>query len=239
MRPVGRYATYGFAAGIVVGFILFAVYREQGRWAEQLSAYTMLSFAVAGAALWGWGLRRGSGIVAASAIVAGLLLAALTVPSETEWQARRIAERARIEQERVAAAAREKAAKAKAAAEARAEQKRQAREARQEARARANEEARCHESLDCSGNALVGEAALRCVREVERFAQYQAEWTDGTLQTKFYMFRWQEPGSVITMLGDRVRFQNGFGAWQNMVYECDMDVRSKAVLDVRVHPGRL
>lgn len=43
----------------------------------------------------------------------------------------------------------------------------------------------------------------------------------------------------MTVIGDRVKFQNGFGAWAPMIYECDIDPASERILDVRVSQGRL
>jgi hypothetical protein len=41
---------------------------------------------------------------------------------------------------------------------------------------------------------------------------------------KFSHFRWKdEARGVMAYIGDKIRFQNGFGAWQPHVYECDLD----------------
>ena len=54
------------------------------------------------------------------------------------------------------------------------------------------------------------------------------------------MFRWKnEDRGILTYIGDKIRFQNGFGAWQDMIYECDYDPSTKSAMDVRVRPGRL
>ena len=67
-------------------------------------------------------------------------------------------------------------------------------------------------------------------------------WTDGWLEKKFSHYRWrdQEAG-ILTYIGDKIRFQNGFGAWQNHVYECDVTIPGSRpfVLEVRAQPGRL
>lgn len=44
---------------------------------------------------------------------------------------------------------------------------------------------------------------------------------------------------IITYFGDRIQFQNGFGAWQYQTYQCDYDPLSDKILDVRIYPGRL
>ena len=75
---------------------------------------------------------------------------------------------------------------------------------------------------------------------VERLAKYSFEWTDGVLGSKFTHFRWlnKEKGTV-TFIGDKIKFQNGFGAWGNYIYECDFDPKSNVVIDVRAREGRL
>jgi hypothetical protein len=83
-------------------------------------------------------------------------------------------------------------------------------------------------------------ASVRCVPEVQRHAKFTHEWTDSTLEPKFGRYRWADQShGTITYIGDKVRFQNGFGAWQNMTYECDVDTNSDQVIAVRVHEGRL
>jgi hypothetical protein len=79
-----------------------------------------------------------------------------------------------------------------------------------------------------------------CAPEIERQAQYDVKWTDGFLRLKFEGYRWLDQAKhSITYVGDRVMFQNGFGAWSPMIYECDLSGDGKTVLAVRVEPGRL
>ncbi|EIC20853.1 hypothetical protein Thi970DRAFT_04520 [Thiorhodovibrio frisius] len=107
------------------------------------------------------------------------------------------------------------------------------------AEARAEAEA-CKKDLQCWGDKHTVMAGFRCDNHVERLAKYAFEWTDGFLEPKFSRFRWKSKESgVITYIGDKIRFQNGFGAWQNYVYECDLDPISEVVHDVRASPGRL
>ena len=44
--------------------------------------------------------------------------------------------------------------------------------------------------------------------------------------------------SMITYRGDKIKFQNGFGAWSWYIYECDYDLKNEKVIDVRAEPGR-
>ena len=71
-----------------------------------------------------------------------------------------------------------------------------------------------------------------CRKKVEKLAKFDFEWTDGFLGSKFpsYLTKTQSPG-VVVLAGDRVKFQNGFGAWQNVEYYCAYDVVNNNALD--------
>ena len=101
-------------------------------------------------------------------------------------------------------------------------------------------DAACRQDLQCLGAKHSVAAALRCDDLVERQAKYSHEWTDGILEPKFSHYRWKDKAAgIVTYIGDKVRFQNGFGAWVNMVYECDLDTNTQMPVDVRVSQGRL
>lgn len=72
-----------------------------------------------------------------------------------------------------------------------------------------------------------------CQKQVERLAKFDFEWTDGWLDTKFpsYLTKTRGPG-VVVLVGDKVKFQNGFGAWARVKYYCSYDVINDKVLDV-------
>lgn len=82
-------------------------------------------------------------------------------------------------------------------------------------------------------------ASFDCKKGVERLAKYQFEWTDGWLETKFTRRApGKSPKSVI-YIGDAIKLQNGFGAWQQYLYACEFDTSAKKVIDVSAAPGRL
>ncbi|MFD4837681.1 zinc-ribbon domain-containing protein [Achromobacter sp. NPDC058515] len=94
--------------------------------------------------------------------------------------------------------------------------------------------------LTCLGNAGVVSASVYCAREVEKLAKHDVKWTDSFLESKFDRFRWKDKQSgVITYLGDKAQFQNGFGAFTTVTYECDLAKDNKTVLAVRAKEGRL
>jgi hypothetical protein len=101
-------------------------------------------------------------------------------------------------------------------------------------------DADCRAELRCWAEKHHISATVACRPRVERLAQYQFEWTDGWAETKFSRFRWKDKAKgQLTYVGDKIKFQNGFGAWQFYTYLCDYDPVANKVLDVDAMPGRL
>lgn len=59
-----------------------------------------------------------------------------------------------------------------------------------------------------------------CIELVEESATYSSRWTDGLFGRKFYEYDHSDETDVTVWFGDRIQFQNGFGAWSNMRYAC-------------------
>lgn len=98
----------------------------------------------------------------------------------------------------------------------------------------------CRSSASCWGEQHLVEATLRCRAEIPRLAAYTSRWTDGLLEFKFPLVRWHSrDDGILIYSGDKIEFQNGFGAWQNMVYECVFDTNTGYAIDVRAEPGRI
>lgn len=96
------------------------------------------------------------------------------------------------------------------------------------------------DNLQCQGDKAVVSAGIYCKDPIERLAKHSVRWKDGTFDTKFSHFRWaNKEAGVITMVGDKAEFQNGFGAYTPVIYECDLAADRKTVMDVRVREGRL
>lgn len=94
--------------------------------------------------------------------------------------------------------------------------------------------------LQCAGRKLIAKADSRCADGIERLAKFHARWVDGAFESKFSRFRWRnEAAGEVTLIGDKVEFQNGFGAYARMTYECDMAAGGETVLAVRAYEGRL
>jgi hypothetical protein len=98
----------------------------------------------------------------------------------------------------------------------------------------------CWTLIECWGEKFLPSATVRCRGHVERLSDNGHQWMDTVVEPKFSRYRWIAQGrGAITYLGDKIRFQDGGGGWQNMVYECDFDTASQNVLAVRAEPGRL
>lgn len=107
-------------------------------------------------------------------------------------------------------------------------------------KAAAIEEAKCKQDLQCWGDKSSAAAGAYCRDYIEKLANFTFRWTDKALEPKFSRIRWlNKEGATLTFIGDKIEFQNGFGAYQRHVYECDFDPASKTVLDVSAEPGHL
>ncbi|QCI65666.1 hypothetical protein [Phreatobacter stygius] len=148
------------------------------------------------------------------------------VTDPAEWKRRREAD--------------EEATQKAAAAERERKEKEVAQKAAEAATREAAEQAACKADLKCWGEKHSIAGSVYCRPYVERLAANNFEWYDSLLEPKFSHYRWANRASgVITLIGDKVKFQNGFGAWIIHTYECDFDPVAKRVVDVRARQGRI
>ncbi len=80
------------------------------------------------------------------------------------------------------------------------------------------------------------DAGYDCGRQIENLAAYDYDWINSRVDRRFDQLMVQSDQKSILYLGDYVRFQNGFGAWQRMSYSCKYDPINQRVLDVAVQP---
>ncbi|MEX1197822.1 MAG: hypothetical protein WEB57_08195 [Pseudohongiellaceae bacterium] len=98
----------------------------------------------------------------------------------------------------------------------------------------------CSLDLACWAGEHKVAAEVYCQDAIERLARYDYEWTDGFLGSKLSRIAWaDQDAGVIRYFGDQVRFSNGFGASQNMIYSCDFDPASETVVNAQAQEGRL
>ncbi|SIQ24784.1 hypothetical protein SAMN05880590_102783 [Rhizobium sp. RU35A] len=141
----------------------------------------------------------------------------------------------RPERDRIAE--QEKAAKqAQAAAEAEARRKADAELVRQKAeadkRAALEKQAACKKDLRCWAESVSVDAHVDCARAIQSLAKWDYQWTDGFGEPRFSKFQWRDQQKgIVTYMGNRLKLQNGFGAWKHMTYTCDYDPATKLVLN--------
>ena len=88
----------------------------------------------------------------------------------------------------------------------------------------AGKDLQCRQDLQCWGDKHLLKATFACQPMIENLAKYDYEWTDGWLEAKLQRFRWKDRKTgTLSYTGNRVKFQNGFGAWQRITYWCHFD----------------
>jgi hypothetical protein len=104
-----------------------------------------------------------------------------------------------------------------------------------------NELEMCRQDLKCWAEKNEINAVVRCKREIERFAAYIMKWTNnGWIESEFSRYQWHNQNDgLIAYIGDKAQFQNGFGAWENVIYYCVYDPATDRAVNVEVAPGRL
>ena len=102
---------------------------------------------------------------------------------------------------------------------------------------RAKKYSGCRIDIDCWGDKNWVDAETYCARRVEGYAKYDHEWTDGWAGKKFSAWYWEDmTAGIVRYFGNEIKFQNGFGAWQGMYYNCYYDTENEKVLSAQVAP---
>lgn len=98
--------------------------------------------------------------------------------------------------------------------------------------------AACRADIKCTGERKSTAAALACRPVMEAQAQYSVKWPDG-LPIWFYS-EWRDvEKTAIVYLGDSLKLQNQFGAWENHIYSCTYDPDNDRVIEVFLAAGRI
>lgn len=149
------------------------------------------------------------------------------------------------EELRKAQAASEAARKAeaeKAAADAQAEIKKiAAAKVAEEARLRAEEErkkkdaaAACLADLACVWKEQSVYMSAECKVAVQRLAKWDYEWTDGWTDRAFSPVWLEKDNGLVLLSGDKLKLQNGFGAWKHVSYLCTYNPAIKQAVSASV-----
>ena len=124
----------------------------------------------------------------------------------------------------------DEAAKKKRLADEAAKKKRLADEA-----AKKKQQAARQQNPEYALQASISEAWVYCSVGIEGLAKYQSKWTKG-YGRRFPWISWaNQARGIVILKGREVKFQNGFGAWQKMTYECDWNTKTKSLVNVRVY----
>ncbi|MEX1199763.1 MAG: hypothetical protein WEB02_03140 [Methylophaga sp.] len=74
-----------------------------------------------------------------------------------------------------------------------------------------------------------------CPDVIESLAKWDYEWTDGWLDFKFDTQHYKtNQVDVFRFRGNKLKLQNGFGAWANVTYYCDVDFISGKIINAGV-----
>ena len=83
-------------------------------------------------------------------------------------------------------------------------------------------------------------AQVACDPKVEDLGNYTARWTNSWYEPRYSHYSVDlEQENTLTMFGDSIEFQNGFGAWQRAAYVCVYNYATGEVLTVSGQAGRL
>ena len=78
-----------------------------------------------------------------------------------------------------------------------------------------------------------------CEDLVEAQAKIKFEWTDKLFGPRRMEIEGVNPKQgIVRLSGNQIRFQNIYGTWIPHRYECDVDLESTQILEVRVTRGR-
>ena len=98
-------------------------------------------------------------------------------------------------------------------------------------------DAECRSMLECWHERYRFAAENACTSALEARAKYDFQWTDTWSERKFdeKLTKWKDQDKGhLTYFGDKLRLQNGFGAFQTVLYRCDYDGTERRVLDTRI-----
>ncbi len=101
-----------------------------------------------------------------------------------------------------------------------------------------SEEDKCRYDSQCWGEKHMTAAHTRCSDDIERLAQHDFEWTTGWGENIFSGWIVQTDTNIL-YVGDKIKFQNGFGVFSVHTYYCNYNPDTQTVLQVRAERGRM
>ena len=108
------------------------------------------------------------------------------------------------------------------------------------------QEPTCRDDNKCWGERHRIAAQVRCEDRIEGLAKYDFEWTSGWGEPIFSEWVNIEGNRLfgttpkgIIYIGDKIKFQNGFGVFIVHTYHCNYDPDTETVLKVSAQPGKM
>lgn len=102
------------------------------------------------------------------------------------------------------------------------------------------EKAFCAKKVSCFFTKEMRSKSLqKCRAAVESLARYDHEWLVGMFTAStgtFPVIRGQKEDGFVLLMGNKIKFQNGYGAFQQMNYACKYNFIFGTVLDVGAEP---
>lgn len=99
----------------------------------------------------------------------------------------------------------------------------------------------CEGDVVCAGSRVQWRAEKACKPLIEGHAKYVPRWREdedvlplGKWSERYDVIKQYGEKRIIEFQGEAVEFQNGFGAWQQVAYECDYDPVEEEVIAARV-----
>lgn len=100
--------------------------------------------------------------------------------------------------------------------------------------------AACRADLQCWSAQGEDAAIASCKPAIEDKAAHEVKWKDDAPEGMFTRVAWDgQEHQAVRYIGDDAYFQNGFGAYDPVMYSCVFDPDSARVLKVEVMKGRL
>lgn len=94
---------------------------------------------------------------------------------------------------------------------------------------------------ECIANFMMKNADLivSCKTNIQKLSKYDYEWTDGIMTPMFSRYLLDEKNNQMTLVGDELKFTNGFNAKVPMTYHCIVNIDSETVANAKITQGRL
>lgn len=100
--------------------------------------------------------------------------------------------------------------------------------------------AACQADLTCWSSKNEDAAIAACQPAIESKAIHEVKWKDDAPMGMFSRVGWGDAKhQAVRYIGDDAYFQNGFGAYDPVMYSCIFDPQSARVVNVDVLQGRL